>query len=439
MSGVVIRAVNLSKQYRIGHVRPGNKTFKELVTDKLSTPFRRAGNLLRGQGTGGAETHETLWVLRGVSFDVKRGEVFGIIGRNGSGKTTILKILSMITEPSEGYAEFEGRIGSLLEVGTGFHLELTGRENVYLSGAILGMKKAEIDRKFDEIVSFAETEKFVDTPVKHYSSGMYIRLTFAVAAHLDPEILLIDEVLAVGDLAFQKKCLGRMEEIASGGRTVVFVSHDMTAVLSLCSRCLLLDNGKVDVIGPTDPVVQRYRSLADDQTRRSLKERKDRQGNGPLRFTSLRFAGPDVMKNQASMVSGQSASIILQCHTENGEALKDAAIAIAVSDVFGRPLFALETQLFDMIDNTFSHVSEIVCSIPNLPLLPGVYGVKLWSEIGGQESDVIENAGDFIVKGADSPTRHLSANHRRSKSHHHGFILVPHSWQILPKKTLSNG
>ncbi len=207
--------------------------------------------------------NDTIWALKDVSFEVKHGEVVGIIGRNGAGKTTLLKILSRITEPTEGRAEIHGRVGSLLEVGTGFHPELTGRENIYLNGAILGMKKAEIDRKFDEIVAFAEIEKFLDTPVKHYSSGMYVRLAFAVAAHLEPEILLVDEVLAVGDDAFQKKCLGKMGDVAREGRTVLFVSHNMGAINQLCPTCVWLDYGRIRSLGPTSPIVSSYLKAGD--------------------------------------------------------------------------------------------------------------------------------------------------------------------------------
>ncbi len=209
--------------YRIGGPQARYSTFRETLTDAFAAPFRRAGRLLRGQGSA-ADLDQTIWALKDVSFEVKRGEVVGIIGRNGAGKSTLLKILSRITEPTEGAADIYGRVGSLLEVGTGFHPELTGRENIYLNGAILGMRRAEIDRKLDEIVAFAEIEKFLDTPVKHYSSGMYVRLAFAVAAHLEPEILLVDEVLAVGDAAFQQKCLGKMGDVAGEGRTVLFVS-----------------------------------------------------------------------------------------------------------------------------------------------------------------------------------------------------------------------
>src|SRR2546430_16657966 len=261
MGDVAIRVEDLSKQYRIGAGgREAYKTLRDTLTDVIMSPFRRAGKLLGGRGVRAAELGETFWALKDVSFEVKRGEVVGIIGYNGAGKSTLLKILSRITEPTEGYADIYGRVGSLLEVGTGFHPELTGRENIYLNGAILGMRKAEIARKFDEIVAFAELEKFIDTPVKHYSSGMYVRLAFAVAAHLEPEILLVDEVLAVGDITFQKKCLGKMGDVARAGRTVVLVSHQLSQIRRLCQRVLWIDGGAVRQNGPTHEVVSSYES-----------------------------------------------------------------------------------------------------------------------------------------------------------------------------------
>lgn len=245
MSDIAIRVEGLSKQYRIGARQERYKALRDSITEAMAAPFRRAASLLRGQATGAAELNETIWALRDVSFEVKQGEVIGVIGRNGAGKSTLLKILSRITEPTKGYAEIYGRVGSLLEVGTGFHPELTGRENIFLNGAILGMRRREIERKFDEIVAFAEIEKFIDTPVKHYSSGMYMRLAFAVAAHMESEILLIDEVLAVGDVAFQNKCLEKIGKVAKAGKTVIFVSHNLTAVTALCRRGVMLDSGEV--------------------------------------------------------------------------------------------------------------------------------------------------------------------------------------------------
>jgi len=257
MSDIAIRVENLSKQYRIG-AHQKNRNLREALRDAFTAPFRRAGKLLRGQATGAAGLDEAIWALKDVSFEVKQGEVVGIIGRNGAGKSTLLKIISRITEPTEGFAEMRGRMGSLLEVGTGFHPELTGRENIYLNGAILGMKKSQIRQRFDEIVAFSEVDKFIDTPVKHYSSGMYLRLAFAVAAHLDPEILVVDEVLAVGDNAFQKKCLNKMQDIGQEGRTVLFVSHNMPAITRLCKRAILINEGTVSLDGPSQQVVGSY-------------------------------------------------------------------------------------------------------------------------------------------------------------------------------------
>jgi lipopolysaccharide transport system ATP-binding protein len=260
MSDIAIQAEGLSKQYFIGKLQSKGQyqTLRDTLMDGLLAPFRRAGKLLRGEATGAAELDEAIWALKDVSFEIKQGELVGIIGRNGAGKSTMLKILSRITEPTAGFARIYGRVGSLLEVGTGFHLELTGRENIYLNGAILGMKRTEIDRKFDEIVDFSEVEKFIDTPVKHYSSGMYLRLAFAVAAHLEPEILIVDEVLAVGDARFQRKCLNKMQTVGQQGRTVLFVSHNMPTITRLCERVILLDDGGILKDGPAHEVVSVY-------------------------------------------------------------------------------------------------------------------------------------------------------------------------------------
>lgn len=254
MSDIVIQVEGLSKRYRIGK-RERYLTLR----DSLARSSKRVINLFRDKETEKSKAENNyIWALKDISFEVKKGEIVGIIGKNGAGKSTLLKILSRITEPTEGCAEIYGRVGSLLEVGTGFHPELTGRENIYLNGAILGMKRSEIQRKFDEIVDFAEIEKFLDTPIKYYSSGMYVRLAFAVAAHLEPEILLVDEVLAVGDAAFQKKCLGKMGDVAREGRTVLFVSHSMPAVQSLCTRAIMLEEGRMRLQGEVWPVIDTY-------------------------------------------------------------------------------------------------------------------------------------------------------------------------------------
>jgi lipopolysaccharide transport system ATP-binding protein len=258
MGNLAISVNKLGKEYRIGGIREPYRTLRDTLTDSVRAPIKRARALLRGQSYGAAGLDETIWALKDVSFEVQHGEVVGIIGPNGAGKSTLLKILSRITEPTEGYADLYGRVGSLLEVGTGFHPELTGRENIYLNGAILGMSRREIDRKFDEIVDFAGVETFINTPVKHFSSGMYLRLAFAVAAHLEPEILLVDEVLAVGDIAFQRKCMGKMGEVAREGRTVLFVSHNMGAIVELCQKAILLQNGYVTFAGNVEDTVAKY-------------------------------------------------------------------------------------------------------------------------------------------------------------------------------------
>ncbi len=288
MSDIAIRVEKMGKRYSIGR-RIGYQTFRESVTDTLLAPIRLLRRTRRDERRA---EDEHIWAVKDVSFEIPRGEVVGVIGRNGAGKSTLLKLLSRITEPTEGFGEIRGRVGSLLEVGTGFSNELTGRENTYLNGAILGMRKAEIARKFDEIVAFAEIEKFLDTPVKHYSSGMYMRLAFAVAAHLEPEILIVDEVLAVGDAAFQKKCLNKMQDVGRAGRTVIFVSHSMPAIARLCPKTLLLDAGKVVRFGATHDVVSNYlRSDSGSCAARQWVDSPRQPGSEVVTLRSVRIRG----------------------------------------------------------------------------------------------------------------------------------------------------
>jgi lipopolysaccharide transport system ATP-binding protein len=292
MSDIVIRAESLGKRYRIGEREP-YLALRDVLARAASAPARLFGPR-KPASPNGDPTH--IWALKDVSFEVRQGEVVGIIGRNGAGKTTLLKILAQVTRPTEGRARLKGRVGSLLEVGTGFHPELTGRENVYLSGAILGMSKAEIQRKFDEIVAFAEVEKFIDTPLKHYSSGMQMRLAFAVAAHLEPEILLVDEVLAVGDMQFQKKCLGKMSHVAEEGRTILFVSHNMDALLRLCHHGVLLSAGRVAFCGSAENAVARYAHVAIEGEETidvpARPRRSNLRGQVLIRQVSWRARGP---------------------------------------------------------------------------------------------------------------------------------------------------
>jgi lipopolysaccharide transport system ATP-binding protein len=297
MTEVAISAENLSKKYSIG-VQKNDRNFREAIMGALKTPFGKIKQIFRGRPYGAAELNETFWALKGVSFEIKKGETVGIIGRNGAGKSTLLKILSRITIPTKGSAEINGRVSTLLEVGTGFHPELTGRENTYLSGAILGMRRAEIKKKFDEIVAFSEIDKFIDTPVKHYSSGMYVRLAFSVAAYLDTEILIVDEVLAVGDGRFQKKCIERMQKAAEVGNAVLFVSHNMDAISRLCKRAIFLQDGKKILDGPAREVVAAY--LASGFGIAAAREWPDQQnapGGDVARLRSVK------VKEESGMVS----------------------------------------------------------------------------------------------------------------------------------------
>ena len=310
MSAKAIEVENLGKRYRLGE-RERYVALRDVLARAFTAPFRAfRGRSNTGQN-GNGNSH--VWAVRDVSFEVREGETIGVIGRNGAGKSTLLKILARITQPSEGRARIRGRVGSLLEVGTGFHPELTGRENVFLSGAILGMKKAEIVKKFDEIAAFSGVETFLDTPLKHYSSGMQMRLAFAVAAHLEPEVLLVDEVLAVGDLEFQKKCLGKMEEVTRGGRTVLFVSHNMGAVRRICGRGLWLDGGTLRLAGSAAECIDAYSASADQQALEGngcfdIASRTDRVGNGHILFHTIKMRGAD-QQDRTSFEFGEPFSI----------------------------------------------------------------------------------------------------------------------------------
>ncbi|WP_347275211.1 ABC transporter ATP-binding protein [Candidatus Kuenenia sp.] len=371
MNDIAIRVEGLSKKFHIGRRQGKHKTLRETLTDAFVSPIRRAGKLLRGQAAGAAELDETIWALKDISFEVKRGEAVGIIGRNGSGKSTLLKILSRITEPSKGFAEIHGRVGSLLEVGTGFHQELTGRENIYLNGAILGMKRAEIDRNFNEIVAFSEVEKFIDTPVKHYSSGMYLRLAFAVAAHLEPEILLVDEVLAVGDLEFQKKCLGKMQDIAGEGRTIFFVSHNMSAINRLCSRTVWVDAGQVRHIGLTPDVIESYLS---SQIKDCVGEVKlpISDINSKLQMKFVRILSKD--DKPVAMVDFQK-SFRIEIGYEISAPLKGISVLCRITDLQGNIICtSWDTDTTDWKERVREPVPYLsICTVPGCLLRPGRY------------------------------------------------------------------
>ena len=397
MSDIAIRAANLSKLYHIGRGqgKAGYRTLRESMMDWAKTPLRWFNR------DGREAADDTIWALKDVSFEVKRGEVVGIIGRNGAGKSTLLKILSRITDPTEGTVDLYGRVGSLLEVGTGFHPELTGRENIYLNGAILGMKRTDIIRKFDEIVDFAEIEKFLDTPVKHYSSGMYVRLAFAVAAHLDPEILLVDEVLAVGDAAFQKKCLGKMGEVAKTGRTVFFVSHNMAAVENLCKRGIVIFQGHVLFDGLQIDAIQYYlKNLDDDMKRFSLLEREDREGNGLVRFTKIEFM--DVSGNQVDTISsGGDVDICLFFVTDHRLVSENIHVGLTFYTALGVPVFSQNTRVTQTKFASLPMSGMFVCRLTRLPLPASTYYLAVNVKVEEMYADYVINATDINVVEGD--------------------------------------
>ena len=378
MSDMAIQVNGLGKRYRIGK-RLRYKTLRDSLADAWRTPFHALSRLFNPQATSHEPPSDTsIWALKDVSFEIKRGEVVGIIGRNGAGKSTLLKILSRITEPTEGYADINGRVGSLLELGTGFHPELTGRENVYLNGAMLGMRKREIDRKFDEIVAFAELEQFLDTPVKHYSDGMYVRLAFAVATHLEPEILLIDEVLAVGDAAFQKKCLGKMGDVAQGGRTVLFVSHSMAAIASLCQSAILVDAGEVKLAGPAEQVIESYlTSLTHLSARACLRTTTNRRGTGEVSIVEAAILD---RTGEPCSCFQYDDDICFELTLERFSESPDLICVVWIQTLTGIPVLHLAShddpscKPFRVTDR-----STMRCVIKRCKLYPGTYVVSLWT------------------------------------------------------------
>lgn len=379
MSEVAIHVEGLSKKYMIGGKQGRNNRLGDQIVDIALSPFRRAGKLLSGKSSSAAELTQEFWALKDISLQIKHGEIVGVIGHNGAGKSTLLKIMSQITEPTTGYVDLFGRVGSLLEVGTGFHPELTGRENVYLNGSILGMRRSEIDRKFDEIVDFAEIEQFIDTPVKHYSSGMYVRLAFSVAAHLEPEILLIDEVLAVGDVAFQKKSLGKMENVSQQGRTVVFVSHNMNALQRLCPSSILLNHGQLVMQGQTHDVIEQYLSSAVSKSEgpNSLVDlaKRVRDGTGKVQFTSFSYAGDDP---SVSFYPRTNGAVDFCINLFSKTSCSVGSLAVVIFDRYGTKLVNADTLSFGNPIDLKIGMNTIMIRIDQLHLNPGLYTVGLW-------------------------------------------------------------
>ena len=424
MSNIAIKVYGVGKLYQLGE-RERYRTLRDTLTDAVTAPFRR----LRW-GSTAREDSETLWALKDVSFEVKHGEVVGIIGRNGAGKSTLLKILSRITEPTRGQAEIRGRVGSLLEVGTGFHPELSGRENIFLNGAILGMKKAEILRKFDEIVAFAEVEKFIDTPVKHYSSGMYVRLAFAVAAHMETEILMVDEVLSVGDIEFQKKCLGKMGDVAKGGRTVILVSHSMASIASLCETAVHLNAGRLAYLGPVDEAINQYLASAAGQSDQPDLElgSNGRPGTGELRFVSARVLD-DSSQPCNRFLHGQDLCIEFRLRGRTnytkylGVVMIRTLMGITVLHVPTPPEFG-----WPSIED--SETRTIRCKIPECRLYPGSYVVSLW--LGRNAHIEVDYAADALTFTVEQGSL---VRYGFDMSCRHGLYFCDSDWTTVESST----
>jgi homopolymeric O-antigen transport system ATP-binding protein len=417
----VIIIEELSKRYRIGTTTDRNPSLREAVTRAVTSPISR---LRRGI------THpkaSELWALKDLSMEINRGDVVGFIGRNGAGKTTLLKILSRITDPTEGRAELRGRVGSLLEVGTGFHPDLTGRENIGLNGAILGMSRVEIRKRFDAIVDFSEMSAFLDTPVKRYSSGMSVRLAFAVAAHLEPEILIVDEVLAVGDAAFQQKCLNKMGEVAGAGRTVLFVSHNMAVVQALCDRGVFLDHGRVVADGSVDQVVSTYLRSLELSAAQDLLEREDRDPRG----------WRDVMLQEVSVISpdgrvlstGRPAQFFFRL---TGRA-PGLSCTFVIYDDLGLPVATFDSSVGSTQDLPLASDNAFVCEIDELPLVPGQYRIDVTIKGAGEVQDGLEAAGRFQVEEGTMRGRPVPLENR------FGRVFFPHRWQIPANGTRPAG
>lgn len=396
MSHAAIRVQGLGKQYRLGEGPLPYQTLREQLVRAATMPVRRLGAVLRGGST--FTSRETFWALEDVSFEVAEGEVLGVVGRNGAGKTTLLKLLSRITEPTAGRAEIAGRVGSLLEVGTGFHPELTGRENVFLNGAILGMKRAEIRAKFDRIVDFAEIARFIDTPVKFYSSGMYVRLAFSVAAHLEPHVLLIDEVLAVGDAGFQRKCIASIRDTTRGGRTALVVSHNMALVRSLCSRALLLDAGRLAADGPVEDVIDEYLGSVEGAEGGYVAPDERRQGW----FVAAVRLFDDRGRPAAEVPCGRGLRVEIDVERAGGEPIPRPWIAVRIWSARGELISHVANREAGFELAPIDGPVTVTCHLPEVNLLPGRYllGVR-FADADRRTHDEIDHALAFTISEAD--------------------------------------
>lgn len=405
MPNSIITVENLSKHYILSHKKDSPnkqkyKTIRDTLVEGVNSISQRLARPSHKQNFN--PKREEFWALKDVSFEVKQGDRVGIVGRNGAGKSTLLKILSRITDPTNGRISIKGRVASLLEVGTGFHPELTGRENISLNGAILGMSKTDIKRKFDEIVAFAEVEKFLDTPVKFYSSGMYVRLAFAVAAHLEPEILIVDEVLAVGDIRFQKKCLGKMEEVGKEGRTVLFVSHNMSTVSHLCNRAILLESGSLSLDSSSEQVISVYLENSYKVSQDlPLNQRRDRSGSGKVQVSSFRALNEEKIEEKV-LQSGKDYDFEIGYENYADQILDNVVISLDFYDEKGIRILMLRTNFTNNNVTINLGTGSIICHVKNLPLANSLYRISLWLSEGDRETlDFVEDAAMVMVEGGD--------------------------------------
>ncbi len=423
MSNAAVEIEQLGKRYRIGTAAQRHDSLREALAHGVKAPFRNLKRLRRlSSFTPGDET-DVVWALRDVSFSVRHGEVVGIIGRNGAGKSTLLKVLSRITEPTTGRARVNGRAGALLEVGTGFHPELTGRENVYLNGSILGMDRRYIDRRFEEIIEFSGVERFIDTPVKRYSSGMYLRLAFAVAAHLEPDILIVDEVLAVGDLAFQKKCIGKMGEVAKAGRTVFFVSHNLSAIESLCHSGVLLDAGQVAARGSIESVLAEYRKRSGEFDDGPIAERTDRRGSGAARLTDFRILNGEG-EQVRQVLAGDRISFRL-AYERFSDYESTLSFLISVNDGNNQRILGLDSETSIGSARSWPRSGELTCEVATpLSLAPGDYSVAVALLSGGKIADHLKTALQFQVVMSEA------FNGGRLSTRLPAAMLVQQDWKL---------
>ena len=423
----IIRVENLSKKYILSHLQRESYTaLRDVISEKVKAVGRRVLHPFTVRHSPFTNSsQEEFWALKDVSFEINQGDRVGIIGRNGAGKSTLLKILSRITEPTCGKVGLNGRVASLLEVGTGFHPELTGRENIFLNGAILGMGRVEIKRKFDEIVAFAEVERFLDTPVKHYSSGMYVRLAFAVAAHLEPEILIVDEVLAVGDAQFQKKCLGKMEDVGREGRTVLFVSHNMAAVEKLCQSGIFLDNGHTVFNGGIAATIKYYlNTFTENVVSSDIGSRGDRGGAGNIRITNLTIKDQDENTGIPFQIG---AEMLLEIDYKANSEVKNPQVIIGVYDLMNVGVSRFDTEIAGNLPSALPASGRITCSTESIQLVPGRYFLNIAFLSNGIMEDYLAGAAFLDIIGSDYFNTGKTFNESDSKL---VKILIRHKWEL---------